>query len=300
MKAVFLKAYGGVEQLIYEDAPEPVPSADEVLVKVFATSINPIDFKLRSGHLQQLIPLELPAILGRDVAGEVVSVGANVKQFKAGDKVLGLVNHSYAEYLVAKPEALALIPKGLAMEQAAVIPLVALTGAQLIEKGVKLRGGQRVLVTGALGAVGRAAVYVAKVHGAVVIAGVRASQLAQSNLLGADKVIALDDQRAFDTLAPLDGIADTVGGSTLEHILPRLKKGGKLGTVVGKPADLPPDIELSEVWVKPDSKRLAALAEDVRVGDLVIPIGKRFPLSEIRQAQSAAEKGGIGKVLVTI
>jgi NADPH:quinone reductase-like Zn-dependent oxidoreductase len=300
MKAVFLNAYGGVEQLSYGDAPEPVPGADEVLVKIFATSINPIDFKLRSGHYQHLMPLQLPAILGRDVAGEVVSVGVNVKQFKAGDQVLGLVNHSYAEFLVAKPEALALIPKGLAMDQAAVIPLVALTGTQLIEKGVKVRGGQRVLVTGALGAVGRTAVYVAKVHGAVVIAGVRASQLAQSNLLGADKVIALDDQRAFDTLAPVDGIADTVGGSTLAHILPRLKKGGKLGTVVGKPSELPADIELTELWVKPDSKRLAALAEDVRVGDLVIPIGKRFPLSEIRQAQSTAEKGGCGKVLVTV
>jgi len=299
LKAVYLNGYGGVDQLSYGDAPDPVPGNGQVLVRVSGTSVNPIDFKLRAGYLKERMPLQFPAILGRDVAGEVVSVGSSVTQFKAGDKVLGLVNNSYAELLLAAPEDLAKIPEGLAYDQAAAIPLVALTGAQLIEKGVALRGGQTVLVTGALGAVGRAAVYVAKLHGAIIIAGVRSSQLPHAHLLGADRVISLDKDRDFDAMGPLDGIADTVGGTTIERWLTKLKKGGKLGTVVGKPPSANANVEVTEVWVRPDAKRLAALAEDARLGDLVIPIGARFKLSDIREAQTVAEKGGIGKVLLT-
>lgn len=137
MKAVVLHAYGGVDQLFYEDAPEPKPQPGEVLVKVAATSVNPVDWKLRSGALQSMMPLQLPAILGRDVAGTVAGLGAGAKGFHLGERVMGLVNQGYAEFLVAKADSLTRIPDGLKTEDAAALPLVVLTGAQLIEKGVQ-------------------------------------------------------------------------------------------------------------------------------------------------------------------
>jgi NADPH:quinone reductase-like Zn-dependent oxidoreductase len=291
MKAVLLKGYGGVEQLSYEDVPDPKLNAGEVLVKVSGTSLNPVDWKIRAGHMKNIMPMQLPTILGRDVAGEVVAVGAGVSRLKQGDKVLGLVNRSYAELLTAKADDLAIVPEGLNMDEAAVIPLVTLTGAQLIEKGVKPKAGDFILVTGALGGVGRTAVYVAKIHGALVIAGVRKSQKQEAQLLEAERVVALDE---------VDAIADTVGGPTVEKLLPKLKKDGVLATVVGKPAAAEKaGIRVAEVWSQPDAKRLVELAEDVREDALEIPIGRRFKLSEIREAHSAGEKGGVGKVLIT-
>jgi NADPH:quinone reductase-like Zn-dependent oxidoreductase len=300
MNAVLLNAYGDVDQLMCTEVSTPKPSAGEVLVKVSGTSLNPVDWKIRAGHLKEVLPLQLPVILGRDVAGTIVAIAPDVTRFKVGDKVLGLVNHSYAEFLTAKAEDLALIPEGLDMDQAAVIPLVALTGAQLIEKGVQPKAGDRVLVTGALGAVGRTAIYIAKLHGALVIAGVRKNQKAEAQVLEADQIIALDDDREIAGLAEVDALADTVGGPTIDKLLPKLKKDGVLGTVLGKPSAAGQfAIRVSEVWAQPDAKRLAELADDVLAGDLVIPIGKRFKLGEIREAQTSAEKGGTGKVLIT-
>jgi NADPH:quinone reductase-like Zn-dependent oxidoreductase len=300
MKAVLLKGYGGVEQLSYEDVPDPKLNAGEVLVKVSGTSLNPVDWKIRAGHMKNIMPMQLPTILGRDVAGEVVAVGAGVSRLKQGDKVLGLVNRSYAELLTAKADDLAIVPEGLNMDEAAVIPLVTLTGAQLIEKGVKPKAGDFILVTGALGGVGRTAVYVAKIHGALVIAGVRKSQKQEAQLLEAERVVALDDEQEIASLGEVDAIADTVGGPTVEKLLPKLKKDGVLATVVGKPAAAEKaGIRVAEVWSQPDAKRLVELAEDVREDALEIPIGRRFKLSEIREAHSAGEKGGVGKVLIT-
>jgi NADPH:quinone reductase-like Zn-dependent oxidoreductase len=178
MKAVRLHGYGGVDQLRYEDAPMPEPRPDEVLVRVLSTSINPIDLKMRSGAAKDRFPVTFPAILGRDVAGEVVKVGGNVSTFKAGDKVMGLVTESYAEFLTARAHVLTHIPQGLDVLQAGAYPLVATTGDQLAGHLV-LKRGDKALVTGALGGVGRTAVYVAKQRGAHVIAGVRPSKKAR-------------------------------------------------------------------------------------------------------------------------
>jgi NADPH:quinone reductase-like Zn-dependent oxidoreductase len=301
MKAVVLNGYGGVEQLEYKDVPDPKPAGGEVLVKVTGTSLNPLDLKLRSGRMKEAMPLPLPWILGSDVSGEVVGVGSGVTRLKVGDKVLGKVDHGYAELVAVKEDSLALVPDGLAMDQAAVIPVVALTGAQIIELGVKPKAGDTILVTGALGAVGRSAIYVAGIHGALAIAGVRKSQKQEAQLLGAERVVAIDDDAEIAALGEVDAIADTVGGGTIEKLLPKLKKGGVVATVLGQPpagaAKVGAKVEL--VFMKPDAKRLAELAEDVKEGDLVIPIGARFKLSEIREAHTAAEKGGGGKVLIT-
>ena len=133
MKAMVLKAYGGVEQLELRDLPEPKPGPGEVRVKVAAASVNPIDWKLRSGAAKAMMPLEFPAVLGRDVSGEVVEVAAGVTALKVGDKVLGLVLNGYAEQVTASAVGFARLPAGLDLRDAAALPLVLLTGAQLIE-----------------------------------------------------------------------------------------------------------------------------------------------------------------------
>src|SRR5665213_962978 len=173
MKAVQLHAYGGVDQLFYEEVEEPQPASGEVLVKVAATSINPVDWKIRRGDLQARMQLKLPAILGRDVAGTVVALGPGTDGFQSGERVMGLVNRTYAEFLVTKAETLTRIPRSLDIEEAAALPLVVLTGTQLIETGVQPQSGRTVLITGALGNVGRSAVHAAKHHCIEEIAGVR-------------------------------------------------------------------------------------------------------------------------------
>ena len=162
MKAVLLHGYGDVSQLSYEDAPMPVPAAGEVLVKTIAVSINPIDWKLRRGDLKEMMPLEFPAILGRDLSGEVAALGEGVSSLKVGERVFGFVNRAYAEYVACKSEDLAKIPETLDAIDAAALPLVLLTGAQVIEVGIRPRAGEIILVTGAIGGVGRTAVHVAK------------------------------------------------------------------------------------------------------------------------------------------
>src|SRR4051794_24103789 len=158
MKAVRLHGYGDVDQFVYEDVETPEPKAGEVLVKVSATSVNPIDWKIRSGAAKALVNLTFPAILGRDVAGTVIKAGANVRNPEVGQKVMGLVNASYAEYLTAKAEHLTVIPDSVDLQEAGALPLVVITGAQLAQH-IRPQAGETVLITGAVGSVGRAAVY---------------------------------------------------------------------------------------------------------------------------------------------
>jgi NADPH:quinone reductase-like Zn-dependent oxidoreductase len=299
LKAVQLHAYGGVDHLFYEDVPDPKPGAGELLVKVAATSLNPVDWKLRRGDLRDAMPLKLPAILGRDVAGTVVSLGSGTQGFKAGDRVMGLVNHSYAEFLVAKPEELTQIPNGLNTEDAAALPLVVLTGSQLIEDGVQPKRGETVLVTGAVGSVGRSAVYVARQHGMKVIAGVKASQREEAEALGAEQVVALDEVQGIESLGQVDAIADTVGHDVIQKLMPHIRSGGVLATVVGAPAgSQEKGFRVEQVWSHPDSKRLHELAEAVAKGEFSIPIAKKMKLSQVREAQTTGEGGGISKILL--
>jgi len=297
MKAVLLKGYGGVDQLQYADVPDPTPGAGEVLVRVISTSVNPVDYKIRSGMMKDYVKLDLPAVLGRDVAGEVTRIGPGVTRFSVGDQVMGLVNQSYAEYLTAPADILTKIPNGLDPRDAGVLPLVTLTGAQLIETGVQPRPGEWILVTGAAGSVGRTAVFTAKEHGAKVIAGIRARQKGEAESIGADSVVALDDDAELSTLSQLDAIADTVSGATINKLLSKLKSSGRLASVLGRPdAAVKAGIDVRPVLAQPDPDRLYQLAEAFRDGRLRIPIGRRLPLSEIRQAQEAAEQGSEGKI----
>jgi NADPH:quinone reductase-like Zn-dependent oxidoreductase len=234
------------------------------------------------------------------VAGEVVEVGPGVTALKVGDKVLGLVQRGYAEQVVARADAFARLPPGLDLRDAAALPLVLLTGAELIEEAVHPKRGDTVLVTGALGGVGRTAVHVAKLHGARVIAGVRTKQKAEAYSLGADQVVAIDDDAEVSSLPQLDAIADTVGHETVAKLLVRLRPDGTLGSVLGEPsAAKGKPFTVRAFMAHPDARRLGDLAASVARGELSIPIVKRLPLAQAAEAQRLAERGGSGgKVLL--
>jgi NADPH:quinone reductase-like Zn-dependent oxidoreductase len=300
MKAVVLHEYGGPDKLVYEDVPDPVAGEGQVLVRVAATSINPIDFKLRSGEAKKLFPLELPTILGRDIAGIVRAVGERVSGFKTGDRVMALGNKAYAELAVVEAKDLALVPENLDLVKAAALPLVTQTGEQLITRGTKIQSGQTVLVSGAVGGVGRSAVWTARKAGAKVIAGVKKSQTKEANALGADQILALDDAAAMDKLGFIDAVADTVGGETGQKLLGKVKQGGVFASVLGPPANakLHPTVRIEAIQSKPDAATLRRMAEDVAAGKMEIPIDRMVPLADAAEAQAAAEKGGIGKILL--
>jgi NADPH:quinone reductase-like Zn-dependent oxidoreductase len=301
MNAVLLYEYGPPENLKYEQTNDPDFGDNEVLIRVRATSINPIDYKLRSGAAKARMPIEFPAILGRDLAGEVVAVGRDVTGFPEGMWVMALANGSYAELAVAKTDVLAPIPDALGFEHAAALPLVVTTGTQLIERGVRPMAGQKVLVTGALGGVGRTAVHVARQHGAKVFAGVRSREKAEAAKLLVDEVVGIDDEAEVGKLRDLDAIADTVGGTTIERLLPAIRNGGVLGSVLGKPpaADRYP-IRVEAVMAQPDASRLYQLADDVARGNLVIPTARTMKLEQIAEAHRLAERGGAGGKIIVV
>ena len=301
MRAVVLYEYGDVNQLkIVDNEREPAYGPNEVRVRVRATSINPVDWKIRSGAARGRIPVELPVILGRDLAGEIADMGESVNGFWPGMRVMALAMGTYAEFTTVRADVLAPIPDALSYEQAAALPLVLTTGAQLIERAVKVQPGWTVLVTGAVGGVGRTAVHVARKHGAHVIAGVRASQREEAATLGAERVVALDDDKDVATLRDLDAIADTVDGATIAKLLPAIKPGGVLGSVLGEPKEAAGrNLRVAAIMVQPDAARLYELADDVARGEFSIPIAKVFRLEDAGKAQDMAEhQHPAGKVLL--
>jgi NADPH:quinone reductase-like Zn-dependent oxidoreductase len=299
MKAVVLTGYGDAEKLAFAEVDEPSPGPSQIKVKVAGASVNPIDWKIRKGQLRSLLPLHLPTILGRDVSGEVVAVGAEVADFEVGDRVMGLVPHGYAEMVVASADAFAKLPLEIETDKAAAIPLVGLTGTQLIEEAVNAQRGETVLVTGAVGSVGRVAVFAAKQRGARVIAGVRASQRAAAAELEPDEIVALDDAAEVRGLPQLDAIADTVDGKVLESLLGKVRSGGVIGTVLSAPEHAAEHgLRVHAMLAHPDSQRLAELGMAVVHGELRLPIERRFPLKEAQRAHQLAEAGGIGKIVL--
>jgi NADPH:quinone reductase-like Zn-dependent oxidoreductase len=245
------------------------------------------------------MPIELPTIPGRDVAGTVVEVGSDVTELKVGDRVMGLVEHGYAEQVVALATAFAKVPDPVGTVQAAALPLAGLAGVQLVEGAVAAKRGDLLLVTGAVGSVGRVAVFTAKQHGARVIAGVRGRQRQEAESLGADEIVALDDPQAVGRLPLLDAVADTVNGDVVEALLPKLKQGGVLGTLLREPAGAEQrDISVRTMLVHPDAERLSELGDAVASGEFELPVECRYALSEVRMAQRMAEKHGVGKVVL--
>jgi NADPH:quinone reductase-like Zn-dependent oxidoreductase len=299
MKAIVVHQYGGPEVLKFEDYPDPVPAPGEVLVRVAATSVNPIDYKRRAGLTKDFYPMKFPGLIGVDIAGTVVKIGPGVEGFSVGDQVFAMADNTYAQLCVVKAAVLAKVPKGLDLIQAAALPLVTVTGNQLMS-ATEVRAGQTVLVIGAVGGVGRSAVFTATERGTTVIAGVLKRQTNETKTVGADQVVATDDDIAIANLPPLDAVADAVGGRTAEKLIAKVKPGGVYASVVGAPQNAAkyPSIKVVSVFSKFDRKTLEFMAQAVRDGKLVIPISQRLPLSEAAEAQATAEKGGVGKILL--
>jgi NADPH:quinone reductase-like Zn-dependent oxidoreductase len=300
MKAIVVSQYGGSEVMKFDEHPDPSPGPDEVLVRVAAASINPFDMKRRSGELKAFAPISFPGILGVDVAGTVISCGRDVKGFSSGDRVFGMADQTYAELCVTKATSLAKIPTGLDLVEAAALPLVTTTGYQLIANGASVQHGQSVLVTGALGSVGRVAVFAAKSLGAKVIAGVRKKHLEQAMALGVDGVVAVDDEKAVASLQALDAVADTVNGTTAEWLIGKVKAGGVFASVLGPPQNSGQyaSVKVVPVFAEPDHKALLEMAKAVVEGKLAIPIAAKKPLKNAGAAHDLVAKGIGGKVLL--
>lgn len=298
MRAVVLTGYGDVDKLEIREVPEPEPGPGEVKVRVAGSSINPIDLGMRSGRLHARFPVTFPDVLGRDASGEVAAVGSGVAALRVGSRVVALANHAHADYVVASESLWAEVPPALDLVDAAALPLVTLTGSQLVDEVVMPRAGELVLITGALGSVGRTAVYAATARGAKVIAGVRRQRKAEAAKLDVVDVIALDDERDLERMPKVDAIAHAMAG-TLEKLLGKVNPGGTIGSVTGEP---PGAREMGLVVrahvVHPDSKRLADLVHAAAAGRLSIPVAARMPLTQIREAHAMAEKGAEGKVLL--
>ena len=302
MRAVVLYEYGGPEKLKFEhDVPEPQISGGTVLIAAAAASVNPIDWKLRSGMRQKDFPLSFPAILGRDVSGVVRAVGTNVKHFKTGDRVLALSYKTYAEFVAVDDSDVSHLPDGVDLADAAAIPLIALTGDQLVRLATNVKKGQVVLITGALGSVGRAAVHTAKKIGAQVIAGVRAKELNDARSLGVSDVIAIDDDKTIEKFRLVDAIADTVGGEVAAKLIVKVKQGGSFGYASALPENAAaknPTVKIARLLAQPDPSKVREFADDVRDGKFVLPIGRRMPLRDAAEAHALGEKGGIRKILL--
>jgi NADPH:quinone reductase-like Zn-dependent oxidoreductase len=296
MKAVVVHQYGGPEVLKFEDYPDPVAVPGEVLVRVAAASVNPIDYKRRAGLTKDFYPIQFPGLIGVDIAGTVVEIGPGVEDFSVGDQVFAMADNTYAELCVINAAVLAKIPKGLDLVRAAALPLATTTGNQL-SSATGIKAGQTVMVVGAVGSVGRSAVFTAKERGAAVIAGVLKRQMDEAKTIGADQVVATDDDDAIANLPPLDAVADTVGGRTAEKLIAKVKRGGVFATVLGAPQNAAqyPSVKVAPVFSKFDRKTLQYMAEAVRDGKLVIPISQTLPLIEAAQAHAAAEKVASGR-----
>ena len=239
MKAFVVDRYQKQGALRLADMPTPEPREDEVLVEVHAAGVNLLDAKIRGGEFKLVLPYRLPLILGHDVAGVVVKVGARVRQFKPGDEVYARADDfrigTFAEFVPVNEASLALKPKGLTMEEAASIPLVGLTAWQALVEKAKLQRGQKVFIQAGSGGVGTFAIQLAKHLGATVATTTSTGNVALVKSLGADVVIDYKTQDFEDVLRDYDVVLNSQDGKTLDKSLRVLKDGGKLISISGPP-----------------------------------------------------------------
>src|SRR3989449_6833923 len=240
MKAIRIHNYGGPEVLQYEDAPRPQPQAGEILVRVHAAGVNPIDWKVREGHMKDFWPHKFPLILGWDLSGVVEELGRGVSRFKIGDEVYSLPDPTrdgaYADYIVVREPELALKPNSLHHIRAAAVPLAALTAWQSLFDTAQLQPGQRVLIHAGSGGVGHFAVQLAKWKGAYVFATASSKNQELLRRLRVDDAIDYTKQKFEDFARDVDVVLDTIGGETQERSWSVLKRGGNLVSLVQPPS----------------------------------------------------------------
>ena len=311
MKAVRIHQYGGPEVLQYEEAPRPKPQPGEVLIRVHAAGVNPIDWKVREGHLQDFFPHTFPLILGWDLSGVVEQVGvgpAAVGRFKIGDEVYSLPDPlrdgAYSEYIAVRESEVALKPKSLHHGHAAAVPLAALTAWQALFDTAKLEPGQRVLIHAAAGGVGHFAVQLAKWKDAHVIATASSKNHSVLRELGADETIDYTTQRFEDIAHNIDIVLDPIGDQTQERSWQVLKEGGILLSLVEPPsADKAKALGVRAAFVAshPNGAELAEIAEVIDSGNLKPIVNRILPLSEARRAHELSQTGHTyGKIVLRV
>jgi NADPH:quinone reductase-like Zn-dependent oxidoreductase len=304
MKAVVINEYGSNDVVNYTDVPRPEPQADEILIKVRAAGVNPVDWKIRDG-LGERLGLKLPIMLGSEITGTVEKIGDDASGFQAGDAVYGIIKAGgFAEYAIAKTGDVAIKPQSVNFEQAAAIPLGALTAWQAIFDLAQLSDGQKILIAGASGAVGSLAVQLAKAKGAYVIGTASGKNEEFVRSIGANEFIDYTKQE-FETLVrDVDVVFDTVGGDTFEKAFQTLKKGGFLVTAVAFPIEEKAQefgVKTARVFCKPNREELAAITDLVNEGKLKARVSTVLPLAEVKQALELSESGRAnGKIVLQI
>jgi NADPH:quinone reductase-like Zn-dependent oxidoreductase len=308
MKAVRIHAYGGPELLHYEDAPRPQIHPDDILIRVRAAAVNPVDWKIREGYLRGFLNHSLPLILGWDVSGEVVEIGDAVTSFKVGDAVYARPDierdGAYAEYIAVKASDAAPKPTTLDHTHAAAVPLTALTAWQSLVDAAQLQAGQTVLIHAAAGGVGSLAVQLAKARGARVIATASAVNIGLVTELGADQFIDYTKTRFEDVAQDVDVVFDTLGGDTQARSWQVLKPGGILVSVVSPPPEATAaarGVRCAFVFIQPSGQQLTAIARLIDEGRMKPVIHTVLPLVEVRQAHVISQGGHArGKIVLHV
>lgn len=311
MRAVVINQYGGKEELTEQDVALPELKANQVLLKVKATSINPIDWKLREGYLKQMFDWQFPIILGWDVAGIIEKTGADVKDWKVGDRVFARPDTTrfgtYADKTIVDESLLAEIPEAVSFEEAAAVPLAGLTAWQALFDHGHLEPGEKVLIHAGAGGVGTYAIQFAKNIGAHVITTASSKNHELLKELGADEVIDYHTTAFKDVLQDIDLVFDTMGGQVQTDSLSVLKPDtGRLITIVGTSEESEAlakekNIEIQSIWLKPDGQELEEIAKLMAAGKVKSIIGETFPLSKqgVYDAHSLSETHhAVGKIVI--
>ncbi|HET7287947.1 MAG TPA: NADP-dependent oxidoreductase [Pyrinomonadaceae bacterium] len=305
MKAIRIHNYGGPEVLRYEDAPRPRVKDGEVLIRVHAAGVNPLDCKLRAG---EFIQHKLPLIPGSDVSGVVAEVGAGVSQFKKGDEVFAMADPTrdgaYADYIAIHATALGLKPKSLHHVRAAVMPVSVLTAWRSLFDLGHLESGQRILIHGGSGGVGHFAVQLAKWKGAYVLATASTENQDLLRKLGANHAIDYTTHKFEDVAHNIDIVLDTIGGETQQRSWLVLRKGGLLISLVQPPSKEEADrlgLHGMMCRVQPDGGQLSRIAKLIDSAKLRPMIDRILPLSEARRAHELSENGHVhGKIVLRV
>lgn len=308
MKAIRIHNYGGPDVLRYEDAPRPRVRNGEVLIRVHAAGVNPLDCKLRAGDLTKFIQHKLPLIPGSDVSGVVAEVGAGVSQFTKGDEVFAMADPTrdgaYADYIAIHATALGLKPKSLHHVRAAAMPVSVLTAWRSLFDLGHLESGQRILIHGGSGGVGHFAVQLAKWKGAYVLATASTENQELLRTLGADHAIDYTTHKFEDVAHNIDIVLDTIGGETQERSWFVLKKGGFLISLVQPPSKEKADrlgLHGMMCRVQPDGGQLSSIATLIDSAKLRPLIDRILPLSEARRAHELSENGHLhGKIVLRV
>jgi len=310
MKAIVINNYGDKEELKEKKLPKSEPEADEVLIEIHATAVNPIDWKLRYGYLEDKFNFDFPIVLGWDAAGIVTEVGENVSSFKEGDRVFvrpELSNRgTYAEYTTAKEDLVAKIPNNISFKEAAAVPLAGLTAYQCLVDVGKLESGNKVLIHAGAGGVGSFAIQIAKNMGAYVATTGSTKNVDFLKSLGADEVIDYTKDDFSQVLEGYDLVVDTLGGEIQDKSFDILKKGGKLVSIVEEPDQEKAEeigVAAKSHWLIPDGEELEALAEMMANNTLKPVVGTVFPFSEqgLKDAHELSETHHArGKIVIKV